>query len=306
VSHRPVIHAIREIRTISARMKRFHLHLVSDATGETINAVARAAVAQFKDVEAIEHFWFLVRSSRQIDEVLSVVAAKPGIVLFTIVDRALRRRLENGCRRLRVPSVHVLEPVIAALSGHVGVKAQGQPGLQHALDDEYFSRIDAIQFVLGHDDGQMVSDLENADVVLVGVSRTSKTPTCFYLANRGIKAANIPVVPGAPVPSEVERLTHPLVVGLTIAAERLIAVRRNRLGILEHLDGTDYVNPERVADEVLEARRLFAKHGWPVIDVTRRSIEEVAAAILQQMARRLNGDVSPSNESGSDGASASS
>jgi regulator of PEP synthase PpsR (kinase-PPPase family) len=287
-------------------MKQFHLHLVSDATGETINAVARAAVAQFKDVEAVEHFWPLVRSPRHIDQVLSVVEASPGIVLFTIVDRALRRRLESGCRRLRVPSVHVLQPVIAALSGYIGIEAQGQPGLQHALDAEYFSRIDAIQFVLGHDDGQMVSDLENADVVLVGVSRTSKTPTCFYLANRGIKAANIPIVPGASVPLEIERLAHPLVVGLTIAAERLIAVRRNRLGILEHLDGTDYVNPERVAEEVLEARRLFSKHSWPVIDVTRRSIEEVAAAILQQMARRLDGEIAVSAGDSPDSATRSS
>ena len=275
---------------ISTSMKQFHLHLVSDATGETINAVARATVTQFKDVEAVEHFWFLVRSPKQIDQVLTAVEANPGIVLFTVVDGALRNRLESGCRRLRVPSVPVLEPVIAALSGYIGVEAQGQPGLQHALDAEYFSRIDAIQFVLSHDDGQMTSDLDNADVVLVGVSRTSKTPTCFYLANRGIKAANVAIVPGAALPSEVERLTKPLVVGLTIAADRLVAVRRNRMAVLEHSDSTDYVNPEIVAGEVLEARRLFSKHGWSVIDVTRRSIEEVAAAILQQLAQRLGGE----------------
>ena len=284
-------------------MKHFHLHLVSDATGETINAIARATVAQFKDVEAIEHFWSLVRSPQQIDQVLTAVEANPGIVLFTVVDGMLRNRLESGCRRLRIPTVPVLEPVIAALSGYIGIEAQGQPGLQHALDAEYFSRIDAIQFVLAHDDGQMVHDLGNADVVLVGVSRTSKTPTCFYLANRGVKAANVAIVPGTTLPLEVERLTNSLVVGLTIGAERLIGVRRNRLGVLEHSEGTDYIDPESVAREVLDARRLFSQHRWPVIDVTRRSIEEVAAAILQLMTHRLGGEVTYSTRTGLDDSS---
>ncbi len=272
-------------------MKRFHLHLVSDATGETINSVARAVIAQFEDVEAVEHFWSLVRSERQIDNVLAAIKETPGVVLFTLVDKTLRDRLERGCHRLGVPSVPVLEPVIEVLSAHIGSKVSGQPGRQHLLDAEYFTRIDAMHFVLAHDDGQSVHDLEDADVVLVGVSRTSKTPTCFYLANRGIKAANVPVVPGAPLPPEVEALTRPLVLGLTITPERLVEIRRNRLRMLRQDAETDYVDLERVTEEVLAARRLFAKQRWPVIDVTRRSIEEVAAAILQQLAKHNGGEI---------------
>ena len=279
-------------------MKQFHLHLVSDATGDTINAVARATVAQFEDFEAVEHFWPLVRTTRQIDRILVAVKANPGVVMYTLVDGALRNRLEDGCQRLRVPSVPVLEPVVAALSNYLGIEARGQPGRQHALDAEYFTRIDAIQFVLNHDDGQMLYDLDDADVVLIGVSRTSKTPTCFYLANRGIKAANVPIVPGAALPPEVERLSKPLLVGLTIGSERLVEVRRNRLGVLDQLDETDYVDPERVAKEILDARRAFTKHHWPVIDVTRRSIEEIAAAILQHMAGRVGGELIFSRRAG--------
>ncbi len=282
-------------------MKQFHLHLVSDATGETINSVVRAAVAQFEDVEAIEHFWSLVRSKRQIDQVLAAVEANPGVVLFTLVDAALRDHLEDGCRRLQVPSVPVLEPVIAVLSNHLGVEARGQPGRQHALDADYFSRIDAIHYVLNHDDGQMAHDLDSADVVLIGVSRTSKTPTCFYLANRGIKAANVALVPGATVPAGIERLVKPLVVGLTISPERLVEVRRNRLRVLDQDEVTDYVDLDRVTEEVLVGRRLFTKHRWPVIDVTRRSIEEIAAEILQHMARRRGGEVIFSMRVGPDG-----
>ncbi len=271
-------------------MKRFHLHLVSDATGETINSVARAVIAQFEDVEAVEHFWSLVRSKRQIDNVLAAIEATPGVVLFTLVDKDLRDRLERGCRRLGIPSVPVLEPVIEVLSAHLGSEVRGQPGRQHLLDAEYFTRIDAMHFVLAHDDGQSAHDLEDADVVLVGVSRTSKTPTCFYLANRGIKAANVPVVPGAPLPPEVATLSRPLVLGLTITPERLVEIRRNRLRILHQDAETDYVDLEHVTEEVLAARRLYARRKWPVIDVTRRSIEEVAAAILQHMARHTGAE----------------
>ncbi len=243
----------------------------------------------------------LIRSPQQIDQVLTAVGANPGIVLFTVVDGVLRNRLESGCWRLWVPTVPVLEPVIAALSGYIGIEAQGQPGLQHAFGAEYFLRIDAIQFVLARDDGQLVNDLDNVDIVLVGVSRTSKTPTCFYLANRGIKAANVATVPATALPLEVERLINPLVVGLTITVERVLGVRHQRLGVLEHSEDTDYVNPERVAREVHDAQRLFSEHRWLVIDVTRRSIEEIAAAILQLLTQRLGGKVTFSTWTDLDG-----
>jgi regulator of PEP synthase PpsR (kinase-PPPase family) len=282
-------------------MKRFHIHLVSDATGETVNGLARAAIAQFADVEAVEHFWSLVRNERQVDQVLAGIEANPGAVLYTLVDEALQTRLAEGCRKFQVPAVPLLEPVVAMLSNYLDIEARHQPGGQHALDADYFTRIDAIHFVLNHDDGQMLHDLNSADIVLVGVSRTSKTPTCFYLANRGIKAANVPMVPGAPPPPELEALTNPLVIGLTVNAGRLVEVRRNRLRMLNQGEETDYVDPEHVNDEVLAARRLFSKHDWPVIDVTRRSIEEVAAAILQHLAQRLGGEVVYSTRVGPNG-----
>ena len=272
-------------------MKRFHIHLVSDATGETINSVARAAISQFEDIEVIEHFWSLVRGKRQIENVLAAIESNPGVVVFTLVNAGLRETLETGCRRLNVPAVPVLEPVIAALSNYLGIESHSEPGRQHALDSEYFDRIDAMHFVLTHDDGQSLHNLENADVVLLGVSRTSKTPTCFYLANRGIKAANVPLVPGSPVAPEIEALDNPVVIGLTTTPERLIQVRRNRLRSMNHDQETDYVDLAMVREEVLSARRLFAKHQWPIIDVTRRSIEEVAAEILQYIAHRHGGEV---------------
>ncbi len=279
-------------------MKRFHLHLVSDATGETINSIARAAISQFEDIEVIEHFWSLVRGKRQIKNVLDAVETNPGVVIFTLVDTELRKSLEAGCRRLNVPAVPVLEPVITALSNHLGIASHGEPGRQHALDDEYFDRINAMHFVLTHDDGQSLHDLETAEVVLLGVSRTSKTPTCFYLANRGIKAANVPLVPRSSIAPEVEALDNPLVIGLTTTPERLIEVRRNRLRSMNHDQETDYVNLGMVREEVLAARRLFAKHRWPIIDVTRRSIEEVAAEILQYIAHRHGGEVVSSTRVG--------
>ena len=279
-------------------MKRFHIHLISDATGETVNGLARAAIAQFADVEAVEHFWSLVRNERQVDQVLAGIEANTGAVLYTLVNETLRARLADGCRKLQVPAVALLEPVVAMLSNYLGIEARNKPGGQHALDAEYFSRIDAIHFVLNHDDGQMLHDLNSAEVVLVGVSRTSKTPTCFYLANRGIKAANVPVVLGAPSPPELETLTTPLVIGLTVNTDRLVEVRRNRLRMLNQGEETDYVDLEQVSNEVLAARRLFSKHDWPVIDVTRRSIEEVAAEILQQLTQRLGGEVVYSTRTG--------
>ena len=286
-----VIPEVNRFIAIAGAMKRFHLHLVSDATGETINSVARAAIAQFEGIEVVEHFWSLIRGRRQIDNVLAAVEANPGVVLFTLVDRDLRDHLEAGCRRLNAPTVPVLEPVINALSSYLGLESHGEPGRQHALDAEYFDRINAMHFVLTHDDGQALATLESADVVLLGVSRTSKTPTCFYLANRGIKAANVPLIPGMPVSPEVEGLAKPLVVGLTTTPERLVEVRRNRLRMMNHDQETDYVDLETVRDEVLTARRLYARHQWLVIDVTRRSIEEVAAEVMQHLAHRVGGEV---------------
>lgn len=271
---------------LSGPIKEFHIHLVSDATGETVVAAARACVSQFDRVLPIEHFWNLVRNERQLELVIEELDANPGPVLYTLVDETLRRILEDKARALKVPCIPVLDPIFAALSGFLEETKLPRPGHQHNLDAVYFDRIDAMDFALSHDDGQGSRDLYEADVVLIGVSRTSKTPTCLYLANRGIKAANIPLVPGAALPEELFDERGPMVVGLTIDPERLSAVRRHRLRHLNQSTETDYADIERVREEVREARRLCARHGWSVIDVTRRSIEETAAEIMTRLGRR--------------------
>jgi [pyruvate, water dikinase]-phosphate phosphotransferase / [pyruvate, water dikinase] kinase len=272
--------------TAGVQVTRFHLHLVSDSTGETVHSVARACLVQFDDAQAVEHVWSMVRTRNQIDRVIAGVEANPGLVLFTLVNDTLRQVLQEGCRRLQVQAIPVLDPIIGALASYLHRKSRGVPGKQHLLDSEYFARIDAMTFALNHDDGQSSWGLNDADVCLVGVSRTSKTPTCLYLANRGIKAANVPCVPGVPLPPELIGATHPLIVGLTNDPERLIQLRRNRLELLHHDAATEYTDIEAVRREVREARRVFVQMRWPVIDVTRRSIEETAAAIMKILARR--------------------
>lgn len=265
-------------------VKTFHLHLVSDATGETISSVIRACLVQFENVTTEEHCWFLIRSEAQIQRVLESAADERGIVLFTLVNPKLRAVLEAGCAKLKLPCIPVLDPVMGALCGHLGLKSKDQPGRQHALDEKYYARIDAMNFALLHDDGQHVENLDNADVVLVGASRTTKTPTCIYLANRGLRAANVPIVPGAPFLEVVARAVGPLVIGLTMDPSRLAEARLARL---PEGGGADaYADFEAVREETLQARRIFTQHGWPVIDVTRRSVEETASAILQLYAEQ--------------------
>lgn len=262
-------------------MTVYHMHLVSDATGETVNSVARACLVQFKDIEPVEHNWTLIRTKGQVEKVLLAINEDPGPVLFTMVNSELRAALIEGCRGIGVPCISLLDPVIHTLAGHFNVEVRGQPGLQHELDAEYFERIEAMNYAMLHDDGQLSQDLNEADVILCGVSRTSKTPTCIYLANRGVKAANVPVVPGCPLPDELFAASAPLIVGLTKDPQRLLQVRRNRLRLLgQNDDATDYVDPDAIREELTFARRLFTSNDWPVIDVTRRSIEEIAASIL--------------------------
>ena len=274
-------------------MKRFHLHLVSDSTGETVHSLARACVAQFEDVEPVEHTWSMVRTKTQVDRVIAGIEANPGVVLFTLVDEGQRAQLQTACRRLEVPTIPILDPIIGAFASYLGRRSRGQPGRQQVLDAEYFHRIDAMTFAMVHDDGQSLWNLEEADVVLTGVSRTSKTPTAMYLANRGIKVANVPIVPGVPPPGELLKVKHPLVVGLTKDPERLVQVRQQRLRMLHDKDGGDYVDLESVRQEIALVRRMCAERKWSMIDVTRRSIEETAATILQLLAKRAEATGQP-------------
>ncbi len=268
-----------------------HFHLVSDASGETIRSVARACFAQFEGIERVEHGWSLVRGRKQLETVIRGIESEPGMVLYTLVDPSIRDSLKAACHALGLPCISILDPVIEALGQHLGRATLARPGRQHQLDSAYFDRMEAMDFALATDDGQREQALGEADVILVGVSRTSKTPTCLYLANQGLKAANIPYVPGIPLPEALLALgsrNGPLIVGLTKDPKRLVQIRRSRLRLLNQNGKTDYIDPEQVAEEVRTARLLFARHGWPVIDVTRRSIEETAAAIMQILARKAD------------------
>jgi [pyruvate, water dikinase]-phosphate phosphotransferase / [pyruvate, water dikinase] kinase len=267
----------------------FHAHLISDSTGETLNAITKAVCARFDNVLPIEHIYPLIRSPRQLERVLREIEAAPGVVVHTIVDREMRAELEEGCRRLETPCMAALDPMTAAFGRYLGASLTTRVGAQHTLDTDYFNRIEALNYAIGHDDGQGGQDLEAADVVLVGVSRTSKTPTCIYLAHRGVRAANVPLVPGAPLPEKLFSLTRALIVGLLVSPDRLIQIRRNRLLSLNETRESAYVDVDAVREETIRARRLFEKQGWPVIDVTRRSVEETAASVMNLLANRVTG-----------------
>jgi regulator of PEP synthase PpsR (kinase-PPPase family) len=265
----------------------FHLHLVSDSTGETLITVARAAAAQYTKVIPVEHVHPLVRTPKQLDRVLVEIEEMPGIVLYTLLQGNLVDRLEQKCRDLGLPCLSILGPVLHLFQSYLGAESTHKVGAQHTLNAEYFRRIDALNYTMMHDDGQQTDDLEEADVLLIGVSRTSKTPTSIYLANRGVKTANVPLVSGVSLPLDLERLQRPLVVGLYATPERIVQIRKNRLlGLKAYRDNDKYIDPQSVAEEVAVSRRLCAKHNWPSIDVSRRSIEETAAAVLALLAER--------------------
>lgn len=258
----------------------FHLHLISDATGETLLAAGRAASAQYKDARAIEHIYPLIRTEKQVTKVFEDIEEEPGIILYTVVDQKLARGIDERCAAMGLPCVSVLEPVLTVFQSYLGTPAGRRVGAQHVLDAEYFRRIDALNFTMEHDDGQLPANMDDADIVLVGISRTSKTPTSIYLANRGIKTANIPIVLGVPVPESLVNARRPLIVGLVATAERISQVRQNRILGTSAYEPTDYVDRAAIAEELTYARQICTRHGWPMIDVSRRSIEETAAAIV--------------------------
>jgi [pyruvate, water dikinase]-phosphate phosphotransferase / [pyruvate, water dikinase] kinase len=261
--------------------RTFHLHMISDATGETLITIAKAVRVQYAQVRAVEHLHPLVRSRRELERVLKDVEAAPGIVLYTLFNRELADELERSCKRLNIPCVPALKPILQVFESYLGTPATPTVGGQHVLDADYFRRIEALNFTMLHDDGHLPQNLNDADIVLVGISRTSKTPTSIYLANRGFKTANVPLVPGVPLPPQLEVPSNAFVVGLVASTERIAQVRQNR--VIEHAHGRldDYVNREAIAAEIVQTRALCARHGWPIIDVTRRSIEETAAAIIR-------------------------
>jgi len=259
----------------------FHLHLISDSTGETLMAAGRAASAQFQDAQVLEHVYPLIRNRKQLGAVLDAIDGAPGIVLYTIVDQDLSYMIDTRCREMGVPSVSVLEPIMTVFQSYLGAPSRRRVGAQHVMNAEYFRRIDALNYTMDHDDGQIITDYEEADVVLVGISRTSKTPTSIYLANRGVKTANFPIVPGNPLPPALDQARKPLIVGLIASTERIAQVRQNRmLGNAQGYNSEIYTDRATIAEELKHARSLCLRRNWPMIDVTRKSIEETAAAIL--------------------------
>ncbi len=259
----------------------FNLHLVSDSSGETVTNIARACLVQYEEVEVTEHFWWLVRTPGQMSRVIEGLKTAPGLVIFTLLDIKIRQPLEQACRELKIPCVSALDPVMQALAAFFNRTASSEIGRQHILDEGYFERIDAMHFAMQHDDGQSLATMSEADIILVGVSRTSKTPTCMYLANRGFKVGNIPLVPGVQISDDILKAKKPLFVGLTREPRSLSDIRQSRLRIMNEDRSAEYADVDKVREEVAESRRLFVKEGWPVIDVTRRSIEETAASIVQ-------------------------
>lgn len=262
----------------------FHLHLVSDATGETLNTVAKAAAAQYSDFRPIAHIYALVRTPSQLNRALREIEEQPGIVLFTLINPDIRKHLEQQCETLGVPCLSILDPIITMLSQYLNATSRPQVAGQHALNSDYFRRIDAVNFTMSHDDGQGLEDIEKSDIIILGVSRTSKTPTSVYLAQRGIRTANIPIVPGTPFPTKLQDIKGPLIVGLIASAERIAQIRRHRLLSLKESRSTDYIDPRAITDELMLMKSLCSKYDWPMIDVTRRSVEETAATILNMQA----------------------
>ena len=266
--------------------RKFHVHLVSDSTGETLNAIVNAALAQFENVDVQVHAYALVRSEHQLTRALDHIAITPGLVFFTLASVTLREKLVARCDALLIDCVDVLESPVTALRGFLGTAETHKVGRQHEVDQRYLERIEALNYTIQHDDGQSLDTLEEARVILTGASRTSKTPTCVYLAIRGVAAANVPLVPRMPPPQQLLAATRPLIVGLWVSPDRLVQVRRNRLAAMGDTRNADYVDVDNVRAEVAATRQLFERQGWPTIDVSRRSIEETAAAVLNLLTER--------------------
>ncbi|AIL65292.1 Putative phosphotransferase yqfL [Rickettsiales bacterium Ac37b] len=262
-------------------MRKFDLHLVSDSTGETVCGVARAALVQFDGIEAEEHIWSLIRDKEQLTKVIKAISDKPGVVMYTIVEEELRNMLREHCAKLSIPCIPVLSRAIADLSNYLNIQTTPQPGKQHEMDNNYFIRVEAVNFSIAHDDGQSAWDIDEADIILVGVSRTSKSPTCMYLAHRGYKAANIPYVHNCELPASLFTSKKPLIVALTISPDRLLQIRKSRLLSLSEITESDYINEDKIKEELNEANKIFIKNNWPIIDVTKRSVEEITALIIQ-------------------------
>ena len=259
------------------------IYLISDSTGETIDRIFLALKAQFKNFKYEDHSYSFTRTENQILKILDMAQKHPNaIILYTIVDSKLAKFLEEEAKKINIPCFGVLGDLILNFSKLLHQKATHIPSAQHILDDEYFERIEAIQFTMNHDDGNSINDIDKSDIILLGVSRTSKTPTSIYLANRGFKTSNVPLINKNSIPKFlIENPSSICVVGLTTEPERLIDVRKNRMSSIKENQNTDYTNLEKIKNEIEDAKIAFKKYKWPIVDVTRKSVEETAASIIK-------------------------
>jgi regulator of PEP synthase PpsR (kinase-PPPase family) len=262
-------------------MKKLIVHLVSDASGQTVKNAARTALLQFAEIEVKDYIWPLIKNNELLDEVLLKISKKPGVVVYTITTPELREALKKFCKDLKVPCISVVGKIVKEISQFIGIGIEDSLNNSSKFDSSYFDKVDAIDYMLRHDDGQMVSDLENADIILIGPSRTSKTPTSVYLAYNGFKTANVPYVHGCPFPEDINNLVHPLIIGLVISPSRLVEIRETRMNLLLVPEHTSYTDPKIVQEECLQVKRLCQLQNWPVVDVSRRSIEETAALVMK-------------------------
>jgi regulator of PEP synthase PpsR (kinase-PPPase family) len=263
-------------------MKKINLHLISDSTGETLGAISRAVISQFTDIEVEEFIWPLTRSVNQMTKIKNTITDNPGIVLYTILKDDLIKDLKKHCDHLNLPCISALSRIIGQFSRYLQMDVTGSIGRQHILDEEYFSKVEAINYTIEHDDGQKVRDLDNADIIIIGVSRTSKSPTSVFLSCRGYKTANIPFVNLDIFPKEIYDVKKPLIVGLMINPEKLMQVRQVRVNTMGDTNiETNYIKLEKIKEEIAESRILYSKLKCPIIDVTRRSVEETSAKIMQ-------------------------
>tara|TARA_B100000767_G_scaffold54330_1_gene49961 strand:- start:3559 stop:4386 length:828 start_codon:yes stop_codon:yes gene_type:complete len=261
----------------------YQIYLISDSTGETLDRVFLAIKAQFKNIEYDVKSYFFTRTQNQVVKIIDEAKKnKNSIILYTIVDSGLAKFLANKSDEKKIPCFGVLGNLILSFSKLLNQQASHVPSGQHALNEEYYERIEAIQFTMNHDDGNMVGELDKSDLILLGVSRTSKTPTSIYLANKGFKTSNIPLVNEKSIPESLKKNPKmACVVGLTAEAERLVDIRKNRMMTLKERENTSYTDIQKIKEEVEEAKKTFVKYKWPTIDVTRKSVEEVAASIIK-------------------------
>ena len=261
----------------------FQIYLISDSTGETLDRIFLALKAQFKNFKYKTHQYSFTRTENQISKILEMIKnEKNSVILYTIVDSKIAKFLTQKCSKKGIPCFGVLGDLILNFSKILNQKALHIPSAQHTLDEEYYNRIDAIQFTMNHDDGNLVDDIEKSDIILLGVSRTGKTPTSIYLANRGLKTSNIPLINENSVPKLLKNNPKiSCVVGLTTEPERLLDIRKNRMTSLKESDNTDYTNLDKIKIEVEKAKKTFKKYNWPSIDITRKSVEETAASVIK-------------------------